>query len=261
MWDDISPPMRVSSISEAMRPTFRGRLKKACNQISFLETPIREVGLKNPYLICDYYGGSHKADECKQTNPTEQVCLSGGDIYDGPSLLRTKFKDELANFMLEKKFHAKGLGDMLDQHRKELHEQFSQILSTIRKNKTPEPEAPTFAITTRLKKQKKDDEDERLLSIFKQIHINLPFLEAMIHMPKGGKVLKDLLSHKENLEKADSSVKLSKECSAIIQRSLPQKEEDLGSFTLPCLIEPLPVKNTLADLGASINLMPHSIFR
>ncbi|GKF94656.1 hypothetical protein Tco_0284356 [Tanacetum coccineum] len=34
---------------------------------------------------------------------------------------------------------------------------------------------------SRVKKQKKDDEDERLLSIFKQIHINLPFLETMIH--------------------------------------------------------------------------------
>ncbi|GKD61244.1 DNA-directed DNA polymerase [Tanacetum coccineum] len=114
---------------------------------------------------------------------------------------------------------------------------------------------------SRLKKQKKDDEDERLLSIFKQIHINLPFLEAMIHMPKGAKVLKDLLSHKEKLEKAASSVKLSEECSAIIQRSLPQKEGDPGSFTLPCLIGPLAVKNALADLGASINLMPHSLFQ
>ncbi|GJT61095.1 hypothetical protein Tco_1004628 [Tanacetum coccineum] len=213
---------------------------------------------------------------------------------------------------------------MLDQHHKELHEQFSQILSTIRKSETPKPEAPTFAITTRsgvstqdppfpapprptsdnltegeiekerhegeepsfmqepaprpsifyqpskssnlpflsrLKKQKKDDEDEQLLSIFMQIHINLPFLESMIHMPKGAKVLKDFLSHKEKLEKAASSVKLSEECSAIIQRNLPQKEGDPGSFTLPCLIGPLAVKNALADLGESINLMPHSLFR
>ncbi|GJS06557.1 hypothetical protein Tco_0363353 [Tanacetum coccineum] len=198
-WDDVSPPMNISSISEAMQPTLRGRLKRACNQISYLETPTREVGLKNPYLIYDHYRGSHEADECKQTNQAERVCLSGGDIYDDPSLLR-------------------------------------------------------------LKKQKKDDEDERLLSIFKQIHINLPFLEAMIHMPKGAKVLKDLLSHKEKLEKAASSVKLSEECSAIIQRSLPKKEGDPGSFTLPCLIGPLAVKNALADLGASINLMPHSLF-
>ncbi|GJT79609.1 reverse transcriptase domain-containing protein [Tanacetum coccineum] len=103
---------------------------------------------------------------------------------------------------------------------------------------------------SRVKKQKKDDKDERILSIFKQIHISLSFLEAMIHMLKGAKVLKDLLSHKEKLEKVASSVKLSEECSAIIQRSLPQKEGDLWSFTPPCFIGPLAVKNALADLGA-----------
>ncbi|GJR01989.1 reverse transcriptase domain-containing protein [Tanacetum coccineum] len=80
-------------------------------------------------------------------------------------------------------------------------------------------------------------------------------------MPKGAIVLKDLLSHKEKLKKVASSVKLSEECFAIIQKSLPQKEGDPGSFTLPCLIRPLTVKNALADLGASINLMPHSLFQ
>nr|GEV41874.1 hypothetical protein [Tanacetum cinerariifolium] len=87
--------------------------------------------------------------------------------------------------------------------------------SDIWESETPEYEAPTFAITTRSgvgtqdpPSKKKDEEDERLLSIFKQIHINLPFLEAMIHMPKGAKVLKDILSHKEKLKKAASSVKL-----------------------------------------------------
>ncbi|GKA29960.1 hypothetical protein Tco_0716205 [Tanacetum coccineum] len=106
--------------------------------------------------------------------------------------------------------------------------------------------------TSRLKKQKKDDKDERLLLIFKQIHINLPFLKAMVNMLKRAKVLKDLLSHKEKLEKAASSVRLTEECSAIIQRSLSQKEGEPGRFTLPCLIRPLAVKNALADLGASI---------
>ncbi|GJY95936.1 putative reverse transcriptase domain-containing protein [Tanacetum coccineum] len=238
---------------------------------------------------------AHKADECDQNNPVEQVCLSGGDIYDDPSLLRSyqnddilpwgnsqrnkegevrpkwvvrsKFKDELSNFMLENKLRTKGIGEMLDQHRKGIHEQFSQILTTTGKGRTLKPEALTFVITTRSRtstrdppfptssqptttnhtvrtiekegpegeepnvKQKKDDDDERLLSIFRQIHINLSFLEAMIHMPKGAK------------------------------RSLPQKEGDPGSLTLSCLIGPLAVKNALADLGASINLMPHSLFR
>ncbi|GJV23954.1 hypothetical protein Tco_1376649 [Tanacetum coccineum] len=56
--------------------------------------------------------------------------------------------------------------------------------------------------------------------------------KAMIHMPKGAKVIKDLLSHKEKLQKIASSVKLSDECLAVVQKSLPQKERDPGSFTL-----------------------------
>ncbi|GKB38848.1 hypothetical protein Tco_0883790 [Tanacetum coccineum] len=94
LWDEPSPSMNVSSISEAMQPTLRGRLKRSCKQISFLETPTREVGLKNPYLICDYYGGSHEADECELNNLSEQVCSSGGDIYNDPSLLRFYQNDD-----------------------------------------------------------------------------------------------------------------------------------------------------------------------
>ncbi|GJV28051.1 hypothetical protein Tco_1384499 [Tanacetum coccineum] len=108
----------------------------ACKQISYLEIPTRKVGLKNPYLICNYCGGSHEAEECRQNNSVEKV-------------VRSKFKGELANFTLEKKFHTEGIGEMLDQHHKGMHEQFSQILSIIGKSKIPEPEAPTFAITTR----------------------------------------------------------------------------------------------------------------
>ncbi|GJW64080.1 hypothetical protein Tco_0115964 [Tanacetum coccineum] len=51
MWDDLLPSMNVSSISKAMQPTFKGRLKGACNKISYLETPTRELGLDKPLLI------------------------------------------------------------------------------------------------------------------------------------------------------------------------------------------------------------------
>nr|GEX72418.1 hypothetical protein [Tanacetum cinerariifolium] len=69
---------------------------------------------------------------------------------DGPKwVVRNKFEDELANFMLEMKFHTNGIGEMLNHHRKQMHEQFTQILSTIRENKFPKSKAPTFAITTR----------------------------------------------------------------------------------------------------------------
>ncbi|GKA72737.1 hypothetical protein Tco_0778953 [Tanacetum coccineum] len=280
LWDNLLPSMNVSSISEAMQSTFKGHLKRACTQISYLETTTREA--EQPSRACilvweDIYDDpSHLRFYQNDDTPLwgNKKCKEKGE--DGPKwVVRSKFEDELANFILENKSYTKGIGEMLDQHRKEMHEQLSQILSAIGKRETPKLEAPTFSITTRLgpykssnlpcpsrvKKQKKDDKDERLLSIFKQIHINMPFLESMIYMPMGANVLKDLLSHKEKLEKAASSVKLSEECSAIIQRSLPQKEGDPRSFTLSCLIGPLVVKNALADLRASINLMPHSLLR
>ncbi|GJW02752.1 hypothetical protein Tco_1561608 [Tanacetum coccineum] len=169
--------MNISSILEVIKPTFKGRLKRACKQISYLETPIHEKGLKSPYLICDICEGTHEADECDRNNLTKQVWLSGGDIYDDLSLLRfyqnddipswgnsqrneegeggpewvvrSKFEDELSNFMLEKKFHTKEIGEMLDQYRKGIHKQFSQILTMIGKGRNLKPEKPTFAITTR----------------------------------------------------------------------------------------------------------------
>ncbi|KAG8490544.1 hypothetical protein CXB51_013684 [Gossypium anomalum] len=58
-----------------------------------------------------------------------------------------------------------------------------------------------------------------------------------------------------------SIVELNEECSAILQNKLPTKLKDPGSFTIPCLIGSLNVEKALADLGASINLMPYKMFK
>ncbi|GJV18722.1 putative reverse transcriptase domain-containing protein [Tanacetum coccineum] len=87
----------------------------------------------------------------------------------------------------------------------------------------------------------------------------MPSLEAMIPMPKGKGIKEDFFCKRE-LEKAGTHSSNLVRVLVIIQRSLPKKEGDPGSFTLPCLIGPLVVKNALDDLGASINLMPHSLF-
>ncbi|GJV23437.1 hypothetical protein Tco_1376132 [Tanacetum coccineum] len=132
-WEDTLPFMDVSSISEAIQPTFRGRLKLASKQISHLETATRDIGgniYDDPSLLKFYQNeniqpwGNNKREEKGE---------------DGPEwVVRNKFEDELANFMLEKKLHKKGIGEMLDQHHKEMHEQFSQILSTIGEENFPE---------------------------------------------------------------------------------------------------------------------------
>ena len=66
------------------------------------------------------------------------------------------------------------------------------------------------------------------------------------------------MSNKKKL-KAYRTVNLTENCSAIIQRKLPEKFKDLGSFTIPCIIGEHTFSKALCDLGASINLMPFSV--
>ena len=54
---------------------------------------------------------------------------------------------------------------------------------------------------------------------------------------------------------------LSEECSTILQSKLPEKLKDPGSFTIPFSFGSLIVEKALADLGASINLMPYKMFK
>ncbi|XP_048227269.1 uncharacterized protein LOC125369295 [Ricinus communis] len=78
-------------------------------------------------------------------------------------------------------------------------------------------------------------------------------------MPKYAKFLKEILSNKRKLEYL-AIVTLNEECSTILQSKFPKKKRDPGSFTVSCVISDLIISNALADLGASINLMPYSLF-
>jgi len=95
------------------------------------------------------------------------------------------------------------------------------------------------------------------MDIFKRLQINIPFVEAMIQMPTYAKFMKELLTKKRRF--FEEIVELEAGCSAIIQKSLPQKSKDTGSFTIRVTIGILPGGKTLPDLGASINLMPLSM--
>jgi len=108
---------------------------------------------------------------------------------------------------------------------------------------------------------KKDKERQfaRFMDIFKRLQINIPFVEAMEQMPTYAKFMKELLTKKRRF--SEETVELEAGCSAIIQKSLPQKSKDPGSFTIPVTIGTLPVGKALLDLGASINLMPLSMLK
>ncbi|GKB65511.1 reverse transcriptase domain-containing protein [Tanacetum coccineum] len=69
----------------------------------------------------------------------------------------------------------------------------------------------------------------------------------------------ELVSNKHKLEQISSAF-LSDESYAIIQNKVPPKLEDPGCFLIPCTFSKSFSCNALADLGASINLMPYSLY-
>ncbi|XP_057747410.1 uncharacterized protein LOC130966611 [Arachis stenosperma] len=122
------------------------------------------------------------------------------------------------------------------------------------------PYAPKALYPQRLKKSEDDDQFLRFLEIFKRLHINIPFAEAIEKMLLYAKFLKELMTKKRSWRNKETVV-LTEECSAIIQHKLPQKLKDPGSFQIPCIIGKITMEKVLCDLGASINMMSLAMMR
>ncbi|GJS24156.1 reverse transcriptase domain-containing protein [Tanacetum coccineum] len=102
--------------------------------------------------------------------------------------------------------------------------------------------------------------EEKLLKKLESEPVNTTLVKDIQKIPDYTRHLQELISNKIQVEEL-STVKLNARCSAVLQYELPPKEKDSGSFVLPCIIGNTTVSNALADLGASISLMPFSMFK
>nr|GEU56943.1 reverse transcriptase domain-containing protein [Tanacetum cinerariifolium] len=122
---------------------------------------------------------------------------------------------------------------------------------------------PNIPYPSRMLKQKQQEKYEvqikKIWQMFKQLHMNITLADALILMPKYQKMLKALLSNKEKLQEL-ANTPLNENCSAVILKKLPEKLGDPGKFLIPCGFSELKCK-ALADLDASINLMPLSVWK
>ena len=96
--------------------------------------------------------------------------------------------------------------------------------------------------------------------MFKKIEINIPFSEALNQVAHYTKFMKDILSRKSKITEG-GVVSLTATCSVVIQKSLLEKMQDPGSFTIPCKIGNSDMGKALCDSGANINLMPLSMVK
>ncbi|GKA13922.1 reverse transcriptase domain-containing protein [Tanacetum coccineum] len=124
-----------------------------------------------------------------------------------------------------------------------------------------EPEVTKDTVANKQKLREKDDNlASKFVEIFQELHFKLSFADALLHMLKFASMFKSLLNNKEKLFDL-AKTPVNENCSAVILKKLPEKLGDPGKFLIPCDFSEIVECLALADLGASINLMPLSIWK
>ncbi|GKB62645.1 reverse transcriptase domain-containing protein [Tanacetum coccineum] len=122
---------------------------------------------------------------------------------------------------------------------------------------------PTMPCPSRINKEKLREKDDLLalkfMEIFWNLHFELSFTDALLHMPKFAPMFRNLLNNKGKIIDLIKTP-VNENCSAVILKKFPEKLGDPGRFLISCDFLEMDECLALADLGASINLMTLSVW-
>ncbi|KAM1402221.1 hypothetical protein ACFX2I_010996 [Malus domestica] len=122
------------------------------------------------------------------------------------------------------------------------------------------PYKPPLPFPQRQQQRSKDQQCIEFMKTLAKVQINLPLLDAIKQIPSYAKFLNELCSKKKKFSEYEKVI-LTEQCSVVLLHKLPPKKKDPGSFTISCTIGSLDFHKVLIDLGASLNLMPYSVFQ
>ena len=111
-----------------------------------------------------------------------------------------------------------------------------------------------------LRSKKKASQQAGILEVLRQVKVNIPLLDIIKQVPAYAKFLKDLCTIKKGLG-IEKKAFLTEQVSAIIQSKNPVKYKDPGSPTISVNIGGTCIDKSLLDLGASVNLLPYSVYK
>ena len=101
---------------------------------------------------------------------------------------------------------------------------------------------------------------DKIIEIFNQVKINVPLLDAIQQVPSYAKFLKDMCTKKRKTN-VPKKVFLATNISELLSGLIPVKYKDPGCPTIACTIEQAEISRALLNLGASINLLPFSVYQ
>jgi hypothetical protein len=124
--------------------------------------------------------------------------------------------------------------------------------------KTDSP--PALPFPHAMTKQRKVNHNSEIFETFKEVRINIPLLDAIKQVLSYAKFLKDLCTVKRKLNVKKKAF-LAEQVSAILQNNNALKYKDPGCPTISYFIGEHKIERALLDLGASVNLLPYSVFK
>nr|GEU79345.1 reverse transcriptase domain-containing protein [Tanacetum cinerariifolium] len=135
------------------------------------------------------------------------------------------------------------------------------ILEPVVPKTQPKPNIPyPSRLNVQKLHEKSTNQMEKLFQIFHDLHFDISFANALLLMPKFASIIKSLLTNKDKLFEL-AKMPLNENCLAMLLKKLLEKLGDPDKFLIPCDFLGMDVCHALADLAASINLMPLSIYK
>ncbi|GJR64157.1 reverse transcriptase domain-containing protein [Tanacetum coccineum] len=190
-------------------------------------------------------------------NEAKAITTRSGVLYDGPPILPPVVEKEPEVTKDMELPSTEYIQPQVVQNQNKDKEPIKEpYLAQKTKTSLPSP--------SRLAKEKIHEKDDILASkfmeIFRNLHFELSFADALIHMPKFAPMFKKMLNNKDKLIEL-TKTPLNENYSAVVLKKLLEKLGDPGRFLIPCDFSEFDNCLALADLGSSINLMPFSIWK
>ncbi|GKA31967.1 reverse transcriptase domain-containing protein, partial [Tanacetum coccineum] len=189
------------------------------------------------------------------------ITTRSGVAYEGPSIPTNPSPKKVVERETEK---------TTDKEQSNFQGSTAQIPPPVTPIPTLEPDVPknlpkpNIPYPSRRNDQKSRDKAsnqmEKIFQIIQDLRFDISFADALLLMPRFAPTIKSLLMNKEKLLEL-AKIPLNENCSAMLLKKLPEKLGDPGKFLIPCDFPGMDVCHALADLGASINLMPLSIWK
>ncbi|GJZ02314.1 reverse transcriptase domain-containing protein [Tanacetum coccineum] len=206
------------------------------------------------------------------TNPKEDlkgITTRSGVVYQGPTIPTTSSpkvverRTEVTKdtIFLNNNGITKDIQPpvVLVENQNPVSEPVDALVSAPMPNQKPSIPYPSRRNNEKLCKNA-DKQKEKFYEIFKDMSFEISFMDTLTLMPKFASTFKALIGNKEKLNEM-ARTPLNEHWSAVILNKLPEKLGDPSRFLIPYKFPRMDECLALADLGASINLMPFSVWK